>query len=303
LLPVLVLASNNNYYSLFETTLLKARIAPTMFKRILLIVLILVRSVYAQVPNYSFENWTNSNPDAWQTTNIPLVPVSILADSDAYDGLLSVKGIVVNSNNNLPYPPYLGISGGGATGFHITDRYSTVIGWCKLFLLPGDKFTGNVKIYNNIQEPIGMGSFSIDTSSMGWSPFSINIIYFDSDAVETCSLFFTITDSTELRSGQIGSYFLLDNLSMGTTVGQNEISDGYNVSVYPNPAHAELHIRTPEMKRDIFCSLIDLTGKEIFKNKLNSSNEVISFPHLSPGIYILNLYSDERRFVKKIIVE
>ena len=68
-----------------------------MDKRILLIILFFVHKISAQVPNNSFESWTNENPDSWQTTNIPIVPVSILPDSDAYNGSLSVKGIVVTA--------------------------------------------------------------------------------------------------------------------------------------------------------------------------------------------------------------
>ena len=282
---------------------MNARIAARMIKRFLLIFLFLAQQVFAQVPNYSFENWTNSNPDSWQTANIAMFPASIIADSDSYDGYLSVKGIVVSTNNNQPYAPYLGISGGVSSGFHITDRYLSATGWCKLSLLQGDKFTGNVRIYNNIQEPIGEGSVTIDATSSGWMPFTMNITYFDSDAAETCSFYFTITDSTELMSGQIGSYFLLDNLSMTSTTGINENITIDNISVFPNPSHSELHINITDMKEDIFYSLVDITGREVLSNKVIGHNETVMLNDISTGIYFLNFYCDEKKFVKKIVVE
>jgi hypothetical protein len=82
----------------------------------LIILLFFFRSAVGQIPNYSFENWTNGNPDWWQTTNIPIVPRSIIPDTDAYEGNLSVKGIVVSDVRNKPFAPYLGIYGPAGPG-------------------------------------------------------------------------------------------------------------------------------------------------------------------------------------------
>jgi hypothetical protein len=272
-------------------------------RRFLIILLFFFRSAVGQIPNNSFENWTNGSPDSWQTANIPIVPHSVLADSDSYEGNFAVKGIVVSDIRNKPFAPYLGIYGPAAQGFPISETYERLTGWCKLFLKPGDRFTGDVKMYDHNQEPMADGKLVIDTSINSWTFFRIHINYYGLLEPVSSMLFFTITDSTLISSGQIGSYFLLDELSLDGTTGIKKLSGVNDINIYPNPAHSELHIQNLSMNENYNYVFSDITGKVLVNRLQNNSDEILNTEEYSPGIYFLNIISDERSFSKKIILE
>src|SRR5207253_1576825 len=120
-----------------------------------------------------------------------------------------------------------------------------------------------VRMYNNQQETIGSGFVELDSVSSQWIHFVMNIIYFDSIDAINCSMFFTITDSTGLMSGQIGSYFLLDNLTLTGLTGIESLAAEESIRVFPNPVHSDLHIVSSRMQKNLFYSICDVTGKEV----------------------------------------
>ena len=270
---------------------------------IIFILLLFFKTSFSQIPNNSFENWNNGNPDWWQTTNIPIVPNSVVPDSSAYEGLLAVKGIVVSDIRNKPFAPYLGIYGPSAQGFPIGQSYEYMDGWCRLFLKPGDRFRGDIRIYDSHQEPIGDGKVIIDSSIASWTPFKIQINYYGLLLPVSCTLFFTITDSTLLSSGQIGSYFVVDQISLGGTVDINNINTGWNVNIYPNPARTELHILNTYSAKGFNYSLYDVQGKKVLTKKQFYADEIINLEKLLPGVYFLNCVSKDISFRKKVILE
>ena len=69
--------------------------------------------------------------------------------------------------------------------------------------------------------------------------------------------------------------------------------------VYPNPASSEINIQT-DLNIDKL-ELYDVLGKFILKE--TKSTKSIKLNNLKPGMYLLNIYSDDFRTVKKIIVK
>lgn len=274
-----------------------------MEKQLLFILLFILQRSFAQIPNQGFEYWSGGSPDEWQTTNIPIVPPSIIIDSDAYSGTSSVKGIVVSDSHNHPFQPYLGIYGSGAQGFVITQPYLHVNGWYKLYLKPNDRFVANVRLYDSNQNPVADGKLVIESSVDTWSPFNMNINYYGPAIPVSCSLFFTITDSGLLSSGQTGSYFILDDLSMSGSFNSDPINNEDDVSVFPNPAHSEFHVNNMLEEKHFLYYLYDVTGKVVIENKSPVTNEIVNTENFLPGVYILNVFSDDKNIRKKIVVE
>ena len=268
--------------------------------RLIFILMLIFQSVYAQVPNYSFENWSSINPDAWQTTNIPILPLSVLPDSDAYEGLLSVKGMVVANNYNEPYAPYLGIAGGAATGFNVSQGFEFLVGWMKLFLNPGDRFSADVRMYDENLEAVGQGLFYETVSIVTWTSFIIPVTYWG-DSTKTCGMFFTITDSTGNVAGQPGSYFLIDNLTLDGQVDivENNVEDDF--SLYPNPARTFVKVKSNSIHNN-FYSIADVTGSVVASGKVDDSSR-ISIQELSSGVYFFSVKEGERRVVRKLVIE
>jgi hypothetical protein len=271
-----------------------------MIKSLLLLCFVLIAfSIEAQVPNHSFENWTNGNPDSWQTTNIPIHPVSVFSDSDAFSGSLSAKGIVVTGNNGLPIAPYLGIYGPIASGFYISYAYGFAEGQFKLFLNQGDKFQALIRMYDSQLESIGEGSIVVDSCVSTWSPFSIPINYFTSGIPVSCTLYFTISDSTLINSGKAGSYFILDDLNLSGTADVID-PDVKRINVFPNPAIDYINIDMEDNYSHFNYQITDIAGRIIKWGDLQ--NPVVNVQDINPGNYLINIYNSQERYFRKLII-
>lgn len=273
----------------------------SMIRTLLLIVFSFsLLETLGQIPNANFELWTNNNPDYCQTTNIPIVPAAVLKDSDAYSGTYAAKGIVVNSNNH-PFPPYLALNGGSATGFQVTQAFADLNGFCKLFLQQGDHFQGIIHLYNINNESIATGTLVLENSITAWTPFSIHINYFTADIPHYCAIYFTITDSTLNASGKIGSFFILDALSLSGISDVPTIDGEELISAFPNPASDIISINCTAEFSSCNYSIYDIAGKKIITDKFNGKN--ISLGTLLPGIYFIALFTEDKKIIKKIVKE
>ena len=154
--------------------------------------------------------------------------------------------------------------------------------------------------------------------SVNWSP---NQITFLVDGIA----FYTYNPSTKNSSTWPFSkdQYILLNIAMGGIAGT--IDSGFTQSpmvidyvriyqnntlntkdilansfkVYPNPASSEINIQT-DLNIDKL-ELYDILGKFILKE--TNSTKSIKLNNLKPGMYLLNIYSDDFRTVKKIIVK
>ncbi len=80
------------------------------------------------------------------------------------------------------------------------------------------------------------------------------------------------------------------------------VEDNFNVDntirVYPNPANSEIHITTKVYISSL--ALYDVYGKLILKKEKDTDSiDVSSF---NPGVYFLEIYSNNKKVVKKVIV-
>lgn len=165
-----------------------------------------------QLTNGDFETWSSGAPYLWETANLTYMYEAIQPDTDAHTGSLSARGQVVNYNAR-PYAPYLA-NPVGSVGFLLTSQCDTMSAWYKTSLLPGDRFYGNIILYDALQYPIAKGEFAITNSVTGWTQLLTPIQYYGAGTAVYGAMYFTITDSSGTASGQMGSYFLLDDLEV-----------------------------------------------------------------------------------------
>jgi hypothetical protein len=272
-----------------------------MKKSILLLMLIFpVISLYPQIPNAGFETWGSVEPGSWRTTNMGIVPYSITPTIDSYVDSLAVRGEVV-SYNGKPFPPYLGVPGSGAYGFTITQPHDFFQGWYKASLLPGDRIFCQIVVYDGVSAPSGIGIAYIDSNTTGWLPFYINIAY-NTPAGAYAGIFFTITDSTGNSSGQVGSFFIIDDLSMTGMVNITEIKND-DFLVYPSPSDGtvNIHLNTDHNFDELIVS--DLHGRIIYQQKINSGIHDIILDDLPASVYLLQLKSRLHFTTRKFIVK
>jgi hypothetical protein len=75
-----------------------------------------------------------------------------------------------------------------------------------------------------------------------------------------------------------------------------------NISVYPNPANTELHVKLPA-GTNATISLTDITGRRIFSENVSPAGEyIINTAPLTNGQYFLTLQTSKSVEVKKVVI-
>jgi len=85
-----------------------------------------------------------------------------------------------------------------------------------------------------------------------------------------------------------------------SALGIEEMSESFDVSVYPNPASDLLNIQSPKSKIQTF-SLTDASGRVVMSKQLANHSGSIHIGHLPKGVYILTLKLDKQTVTKKIV--
>ena len=79
----------------------------------------------------------------------------------------------------------------------------------------------------------------------------------------------------------------------------NELSDE-GFKIYPNPARDFINIQTDQTGIDV--KIINITGKVVFHQNLESNLERIDVSGFSPGVYLLTIETNGFLNTKKIIL-
>lgn len=77
-----------------------------------------------------------------------------------------------------------------------------------------------------------------------------------------------------------------------------DMNDDRAIRIFPNPASEYLNISSEKLIREI--KIMDLQGKTLKVYKINNSSTYISLTDLSPGLYILNIRTENDLILKKI---
>ena len=78
----------------------------------------------------------------------------------------------------------------------------------------------------------------------------------------------------------------------------------FGLKIYPNPSDGNITIEMNKTYGSVNISIIDLSGKEIYNDKLESSlNNKIDLSYLSKGIYLIKLNIDGNDLTSKLIIE
>lgn len=83
--------------------------------------------------------------------------------------------------------------------------------------------------------------------------------------------------------------------------GISEISNS-SVNIFPNPNNGEFSIHVPDLKSSALISIYNLEGQLVYYEKILSTENVRISAKLNPGIYLLKVSSNEKQFVKPLVV-
>lgn len=91
-----------------------------------------------------------------------------------------------------------------------------------------------------------------------------------------------------------------------TTLGRQDFETDYQVSFFPNPTQAILHVNLGSLNVDHYNLLItDINGKTALKNDFINPKlvESLNIEGLSKGMYLITLSSGEKKITKKIVIQ
>ncbi len=139
--------------------------------------------------------------------------------------------------------------------------------------------------------------FSIVLIPLSFSALAQEVISSQGDSYSNASaaIDFTIGEVV-INTGTSGSTILTQGFHQTNWnfVGLEDHFPGYEVSLYPNPLSDLLNIKIQNFK-DVSYSLIDIQGKIVLQDNLNSELTSIGVDHLAPGSYSLVLSNQENK--------
>jgi len=279
-------------------------------KKNLLLPLICILScsfTHAQIPNASFEDWTNGDPDGWFTGNTQQTTF-VEKVTTAHAGSFAAKWSVIDFFGFPFSSPFASGNNGGGTS--ISSAPEALHGWYMMNSVSNDYANASVGVLQN-NEYTGGGLAKLTSTSV-YKEFIANVYYTsgspNGDSIQI--VFVMFNDSSELPHE--GSYAVIDDLSFGALSGiDNAPSESYAglESIEPNPGsdQAEVIYRIQEPGKTEL-SIYDVSGKMVQQvvNENQSPGRYKAFAQLSDlpsGNYICRLTSDSFTDVKKIIVQ
>lgn len=263
-----------------------------------ILIIFITLTVSGQMPNASFELWTDSMPDLWTANNFPPTLYPITRTTDAHSGTYALKGEVVSYNGG-EVPPNVYPSSTSGFGCPVNQRYSFVNGWYKSSLIGNDIGNVNIVIYHSSGLSIGYGFTYLPAASV-YTPFSIPITYTANAPAASATVTFSMTDSTGAFNE--GSNFIIDDLafSMTTGISENELAA---FTIGPIPATDVLNIDGDFHGENSFnFTLVNIQGKKIMEGsaKVSANRVSIIVSDLENGIYFLN--DEKKSVVKRILI-
>ncbi len=273
-----------------------------LFIKTITITVLFSSILFSQVPNSGFENWTNGNPDNWETTNNDQV-LTITPSNDAHSGSFSAQG-AVTSISGFSFSPVL------LTHFANSGRPTNLKGYYKFTSVGSDTFYIVISLYKN-SEGIGGGIFTATANTDSYTEFNAAINYNVSDNPDSAAIGISIRPAVNSHTG---SMFLVDDLSLinnptDAAADKLQIPEAFGLEQnYPNPFNPETQIKyqIPKQTR-VSLKVYDLLGNKIaslvdeelpagfYSVKFNGSS-------LSSGIYFYRIEAGDFSATKKFLL-
>ena len=199
-----------------------------------LLILCLSITLSAQIPNAGFENWIDEyTPQDWNTSNVPQLGwYPVTRSSTAYTGSYSVRMEIKESNGAFIFPNI-------SIRFPV-DHFDQILEGYYQFYPNSDNAVLSVNAFYYVNgNSTGAGGIDIETGMSSYTYFSFDpSIGSELVAPDSIWIQFKIFDGS-FSSSSIGSYALIDHLSLGGTSDVEQInhnpSDYSLKQNYPNP--------------------------------------------------------------------
>ncbi|MCB0283974.1 MAG: T9SS type A sorting domain-containing protein [Calditrichae bacterium] len=271
-----------------------------------LILLLFPIMIIAQVPNFSFENWSNGEPDEWTTTNIAGTVTNITQVSDAHSGTWALKG-EISTLFNVPYGPSVSTREGFTAGyFPINQKYATVDGWYKLDRNGGmDEALSVLAFFLDENNGVCGQAQALLSPEDSYTKFSIPVDYSFGTGNTPVKASIQVAIGSD-GTFTLGAYFIVDDITFEGVASAIDEDDAalqplsLNLKPnYPNPFNPTTTFDFQiAVNSNVSLKIYDLSGKEIavpLNKHLNAGSYSVKWDakNFSSGVYIYRFKADE----------
>ena len=282
-------------------------------------------SLFAQIPNNGFENWTAigtySVPNNWGTMNNTTAMASVYTATKGTPGSPGTSYLKLTSKT-VGTSVVNGIAVSGVldsttmmpkSGFAFNQRPVSFTGKWQ-YMIYGNS-PGSVSILltrwnsgTNTRVTVASGNVTHSASgmAMSWANFTIPLTYADGNNPDSCIIVLKASGSNPTAN----DYLWVDNLAFtGVVTGiQNQESFLSEMNVFPNPSAETIHVNLNlKSEQHITIELVDFTGKLMVSKDLGTlkdeTKQVINVNGIANGTYFLRVIANSGTEVKKIIIE
>lgn len=287
------------------------------YGHIILLVIGLTASAYAQIPNNGFEDWTtttgsNENPEGWVTCNLTNNGHSVSKSTDHYPAGVGNYSVRMESDTAfinqsgcgqgfIKTALYLGDWG---PAFPITGHPETFCGYYKFFPQNGDTMVISLFLFQG-GTIVANAEYITTSAATDWTSFNLPIsTYATADSAEIgISAFYG--NYGEFPIGPWGnSVMYVDNISFDNLItsgiSSNKMVD--NMEMYPNPTADKVTISFSQHSgQKTSVSIYNIYGKEVYTHNIADTNakETIDVSELKQGIYYVRALTEGNSFFEK----
>ncbi len=278
---------------------------------------------FAQIPNASFENWSNTpgypSPDGWDNLNdstMSAATYTCAPDSPGTSGQLYLNLVTRNiqgigmvsgvaclgslSKTDLKHPHPI------SPGFAYTNRPTYFSGMWQYMGSGND--VGYIAVLlskwdstNHVRDTIAYTYYRLTNMAMVWTPFSLPLTYSNTGNPDSAMIMLSASGLTPAAA----SFLLVDQVAFtdyNLADGIINISGGNEISAYPNPSHDQLMIKS--IYNISFANITDMTGRIVsIGNPIDSNHYILSTADFATGTYLVKILTSSGTYIKKIAVE
>jgi hypothetical protein len=268
--------------------------------------LLLFTQAKAQIPNGSFENWTDGVPNGWVTFNIAGFNM-VNESSDAYAGSKAVRLNVID---------FFGLTSGGflATGtidnpfINTSQTGNKVTFWYKFNNGANDIltcFAGTTSVGSS--DTLEAGNVFSTTTNV----YTQGVVNLPSQSFNQIAVGFFITplDTTAGNMPSANTFALIDDVKIETGVSLADVNSfEFFESVYPNPSSQIANVvYSINSASNVIIRTIDLNGRIIETQNLGKQGSgryrvELDTRNYSNGIYFVEVQVNDSVAKQKLVV-